>query len=1428
MKRMNPAASITSPSIFQRWLRTAKIRRQTLGYLTAISFLALTQSGHAQTSTWTDGAGFFGFNQWTNKNNWSPTGVPTSSSQVIIDLAGGQAADVSGTAVAGTLVVGNSATGSLVVGGGLSSGTLTVGSTVTLGQNLGSNGTITVSGLGAAGTLTAGGQITIGGSGSGTLLVTSLISAAKVNANGGLVLDAASGQTGTLTVTGPQSTLNVAGGSGLIVGNDDSGTNGTNTATITLGGTATISAGSVIVGNGGAGTNSLTVSVGSTLTQTAGDLIVGNAGSGTNTVTVALATLNQESGNIIVGNEGTGTNTLTVSGLSTVTEDTGNLIVGDTATGTNTLNVEGVSTLNASTAGQAIIGDAAGSAGTANVTGASTLDTSSLNVGHYGTGTLNVNTLSTVNTSGAQIGDREGGTGTVTIDTGGSFLATGTVSIGDFGGTGTVNVGTTSTSTATFTADNLHVGDGGTGTFNGEGTHSVSTVSGDLTVGEYPSGNGQVNLSDEAQMSVTTGNVTVGSIRGTGAITLTSGATLTAQSTTATTGTFTIGDSTHSTGTVTVGETNSDTATLKTDTLVVGNLGTGTLSVQGTGAVVTVGTGNISVGENVDHYNDGGVDTYSDQAHPETGTITVTNGGTLNATTNALTGVTSIGTAGTGIVNIGAGGMDTATMEVDSLVVGGSGTGTLNISGTGAVVSVGSGNVTLGTGITDPVDGTDGLPRYGLGTINITQGGTLDASTVGGTFIVGNNGAPAYGSSNQNVVNVGLNAGDTATLETATLEVGPTSTGVVNVDGLASSLTVNTGNLTLGSGDGGKGLVYITNGGTVTATTLAGTGVTDVSNGFIILGTDSNYNPAGTGTLLADSLVVGDAGLGSLDAENGSTVTISNGVIVGGAGGGLGSVTVTNAGSTFTVTTGDMNVGTNAGSGLFEVNDHAVATIGNGNLNVGATGEVAALNGGTIKVTGGAVNVASHGVFVGGGDSELTVNNGTGNFNNAGTLYINNSDPTPALGLTHFTLNSNYVGQGGTLQFSSVLNSKSPADTGELTVTGNTSGDSLVHVTNVGGSGGPTNGQGIQLMDVEGTNNGTYQLDSRVMAGAYDYTLNSIVSGPDAGLYLTSHVSPEVVGAASIATSGQYLELASLDSMVQREGELVQSYQTDVSGAEMKDGKTVVDQPTSVSTYDTSEVWSRGIYRYDNVHTSFGLTQNTGVGQIGGDYQFRSVLTANDRLYVGGLADYGQSSASTGVQNVHVDGEAVDFGGYMTYVTGGFYANAVLEGDLNHFKVQGPYGDFGASGSGLSTAFETGYAFNVGGGVHVEPQVGLVYEYESYNTPSDQVGRTYNLNDPDFLQGRIGVRIDKSFLYAPGLHLTPYIRVNGMEQFLGDNQTTVSGATFTENVGGASIAVDGGLTIDVTKNVSLYATGNSAWGERDDSYGASAGVKVSW
>ncbi|WP_333941409.1 autotransporter outer membrane beta-barrel domain-containing protein [Escherichia coli] len=59
--------------------------------------------------------------------------------------------------------------------------------------------------------------------------------------------------------------------------------------------------------------------------------------------------------------------------------------------------------------------------------------------------------------------------------------------------------------------------------------------------------------------------------------------------------------------------------------------------------------------------------------------------------------------------------------------------------------------------------------------------------------------------------------------------------------------------------------------------------------------------------------------------------------------------------------------------------------------------------------------------------------------------------------------------------------------TDKVVINGNTSGTTRVKVTNAGGSAYTLNG--IEIISVEGESNGEFIKDSRIFAGAYEYSL---------------------------------------------------------------------------------------------------------------------------------------------------------------------------------------------------------------------------------------------------------------------------------------------------------------------------------------------------
>ncbi|MBN6044259.1 autotransporter outer membrane beta-barrel domain-containing protein, partial [Citrobacter sp. ku-bf4] len=121
----------------------------------------------------------------------------------------------------------------------------------------------------------------------------------------------------------------------------------------------------------------------------------------------------------------------------------------------------------------------------------------------------------------------------------------------------------------------------------------------------------------------------------------------------------------------------------------------------------------------------------------------------------------------------------------------------------------------------------------------------------------------------------------------------------------------------------------------------------------------------------------------------------------------------------------------------------------------------------------------------------------------AGTATLSSpSQVKAAFTPTTMTINGDYTGNNGLLALQTVLGDDSSA-TDKLVVKGDTSGTTRVSVSNAGGNGAQTV-EGIQIVEVEGTSNGTFVKEGRIVAGAYDY---SIVKSNNQNWVLTSQAS---------------------------------------------------------------------------------------------------------------------------------------------------------------------------------------------------------------------------------------------------------------------------------------------------------------------------------
>ena len=295
--------------------------------------------------------------------------------------------------------------------------------------------------------------------------------------------------------------------------------------------------------------------------------------------------------------------------------------------------------------------------------------------------------------------------------------------------------------------------------------------------------------------------------------------------------------------------------------------------------------------------------------------------------------------------------------DVGSLGVGYSGSGSLTIRNGVTVVSSGgalgyaSGStgtaVVDGSGSTWNALGTSGLyvGDYGNGTLDITNGGAVNTDRT----YVGWYGGTGTGTSN----------------------------GTMTVDGAGSTFT-SSYILGIGSEPGARGIVNITNGGSITTYDTYISGLSDPRD----VGSAGTATVDGSGSTWTSThyLRVGVADIGVLNVTNGGVINhTGSSAYLGYGGGGVGVATVDGSGSTWT-NSGSLYVGY-SGTGTLNVTGGAAVSDANGYLgyNAGSSG-TATVDGSTFS--------SSELLYVGyKGDGTLNIANGSV-VSAAGTTYV--------------------------------------------------------------------------------------------------------------------------------------------------------------------------------------------------------------------------------------------------------------------------------------------------------------------------------------------------------------------------------------------------------------------------------------------------------
>lgn len=663
------------------------------------------------------------------------------------------------------------------------------------------------------------------------------------------------------------------------------------------------------------------------------------------------------------------------------------------------------------------------------------------------------------------------------------------------------------------------------------------------------------------------------------------------------------------------------------------------------------------------------------------------------------------------------------------------------------------------------------------GELSINQGGQSLGSLSGAGALNLNGGELNVSGANQSL-SATTNIADSAT---ATLD---------NTQGLGSGEINLAGHLNLSGANGvlanqmnGNGTLSLQDGAQVTLTNTA-----QAFGGDIHVADGTQLTAQGAGTLGTANLVDD----GTLVLDTASDWTLTNAIS------GTGGLNKTGAGTLFVGEGQTYSGDTHVDQGALQVNGRLAST---GNVYVGQAG--------TLK---GTDNSSIAGSVVNDGVIDLTSN-------------------TPG---NNLTIDGNYTSHDGKLWLNSDLADDNAAHD-QLTVKGNTSGNTQVTVNNMHGLGAQT-ANGIELVDVQGQSDGTFTLKGRAVAGAYEYSLNKANNGswylqsttdipdPDPTPDPDPDPTPDPTPSASILRpeAGAYLANQSLANSV------FMNTLHDRSGVNRPSGE---DAPATWARFDAGRTNSKG------GSDALSMGSNTSVLRMGSDV-FRHDF-GDQRINAGVMTGY--ANADTDSDAKHVSSRATGkLKGYNVGVYGTWYGGAADQNTGPYLDSWMQYGTFRNSVKGDDLAeekyhahnwmasIEAGYDMPLAGlsSVYIQPQFQTIYTHYSQSDFDEDNGTHIHSKDAGGVTTRLGARLYGDLDTAAVTQ--PFVEVNWWHGG-SDNSVQMDSHTVDQSVPVNRYETKVGAQVKLNKSWTLWV--NSGVQTGDDHYSSVQGQfggKYTW
>ncbi|MGH8157709.1 MAG: autotransporter outer membrane beta-barrel domain-containing protein [Rhodanobacter sp.] len=637
------------------------------------------------------------------------------------------------------------------------------------------------------------------------------------------------------------------------------------------------------------------------------------------------------------------------------------------------------------------------------------------------------------------------------------------------------------------------------------------------------------------------------------------------------------------------------------------------------------------------------------------------------------------------------------------------------------------------------------------------------------------------------------------------------------VEGDAINLTAGTNAIRVGDGAAAGAGITAT-----IASELTGPGKLDkVDLGTLILTGNNTYIG---GTTISDGILqLGDGGTsgsvtgdiidnGTLAIDRSDAVTLD---AITGTGGidqiGSGTTTLTGS-STYTGAT-HVDAGTLAAGVV-----HAFS----------ATSTTTVAAGATLDLAGFSQDVAS--------------------LNNSGTVSLSGTTPGATL-----TVHGDYVGQNGVLRMDTALGDNASVTDRLVIDGGSASGHTAIQLSNLGGLGALTSGDGIELVSaingatttVHTTADAFALAGGHVDAGAFEYRLYAgDAANAGENWYLRSSTDtpppvdgdgggvvtyrPEAALYASVAGLLRQADLGMLGDLHRRVGD--DNTVAGTNGDSQRAWARVISQDLQTSHIGTVSPSTDGTLQ--GVQAGVDLVQN-----IVGDGSYRA------GLYGGQLRDSSRAwGFASAVENSRVGDlnlRSSYVGAYGTYTANaGWYADAVLQQGWHSGRanvLSGQRDD--AGGKSTQASLELGKDTQLSAHWLLEPQVQFIVDHLSVDTQKIS-GATITQPSSTTLTSRLGVRLKGSYPTSQG-QIQPYARINIWHGSVGSDSMEFAGpagsTTINSERGYSSGELAGGLTWMINPRFSLYGEVGRVYSLDDtigaqsrSTFSASAGLRVNW